>query len=533
MHRFHVRIRRGTAAFTLVAMLAFASGLQAQAPGVDEGALEALSAYADRDYAQSLALYGGLADRNPKDPTYPFMAAKCHNRLGQPAEALAQIERAVANGAQFNAVDYERGRAFFLLGKDDQAVAAYEAFHGKSAGDAVSNQFFAEALEAVGRHQEALDRLKKVKPPKELAFRQEVLTAVGEAGVNRPQEALARLDRLAGQPLDLETRKFLFSLRSQIENKAAGVDVQSAAEAGEEQPERRPWNLSLTLGGEYDTNIPTAGEEPRVRRKGLEDLHGPRAYASLDASYRYEVSDKFAVTGFLETYGNRNGNDLSEFDVHSVRAGLTPEYRLYQRSIFVALEGSYGHTWLNSAGFDNEILIKPYATVVYSQYVATRVSLGWRYLEYDQPAVSDREDNDGRELRFEIAQEVAVKGTDLVLRFGAYHEHDTREGDELSNERAGYFFGFRYELPYKVFLTGRIDRSVAKYDLQNLRLQARPDSDDGERVDKDLIFGVQLSREITDGLFLTLYHTTYDEESNVNEFDYDRSIWGGSLTYRF
>ncbi len=511
----------------LAAILAVAAPeCGAQETALDPAGFDALSAYTERDYGRAIELYQALAGRSPQDATYPFMLAKCYNRTGRPQDALLAIERAVANGATFTAVDYERGRAYYLLGRDQDAVAAFSAYHGKVPGDAISNAAFAEALVAVGRHQDALDRLLKVKPPRQLAFRHEVLLATAEAGLDRTGDALARLDRLSGQPLDLESRRFLHSLRIQIENKAAGVDMEVKETA--QLDTVRPWNLWLTLGAEYDTNIPAHGERPRERRRGLRELDGWRGYAAIHGDYRYKVTDRFSVTGDLDLYGNRN-EDLSEFDVHSVEGGITPEYRVTKHQIFLGMRNSFNRTWLNSSGFQHTIGFEPYLYVVYSPYTATKVSVNWKYENFFRGNENNPlEDLDNRTLRLQLAQEVLVKDTSLVMRGGMYWEKVSADGSDFDHDRRGVFFGFGLTLPWEVYLSGRMDYSVTNHESINSR-SLPPDT----RGDNDVSWGLSLSRELVERVNLSIYYTGYDEESNIEEFEYDRSIWGMSATYRF
>lgn len=520
------------AAWVAAMFLTLALPIQAQSPAVDDEGLTALEAYTQRDYARAIGLYRALAERFPKDSMYPFMAAKCHNRLGQPEEALAAIETAVANGATFATIPYERGRAYYLLGDDARAVENYAAYHGKVPGDVVSNEFYAEALNAVGRNEEALQRLSGVTPPKELKFRHEVLTAAAEAGLNRTDDALSRLDRLAGMPLDLDTRRFLFGLRAQIENKALGVDIDLQRVQPTAREERRAWNAFLTLGAEFDTNVPTLGKEVLPRPAGLEDHEDKeawRAYALVHGDYRHVFNDRFTATAALDFYGNANGNSLSEFDVYLTSARLAPEFRLWKSNIFTGVEGSWRHTWLDSNSFDVVWAYKPYVTVLFSEYVVSQISMRVAHENYFvDHGEQTREDLDNVERRFEFVTEVRVKGTSLVLRAGFYNEHVNADGEDLDHVRQGWFGGFRYTLPYEFELAARVDHSKASFEQHNARLDFQ-----GRRVDKDLSWGVSLSREVIENLDLSVYHTNYDEESNVDEFFYHRGVTGFAATYKF
>ncbi len=484
--------------------------------GEDAPALEAARVYQSRDYAAAAVLYEALVAGAPNHPLYIFLLAKCRSRTGRPEEALELIDRAVRAGLNLDVVAFERGRAFFVAERYPEAIAAYEEYHRLAPGDAYSRIAIAEALLAAERFQDALDELAKVTPDPETRLRVELLTAAALTGLNRGDEAVSRLQGALSQDFTDAERV----------NISGTIDLLK-------QPTRvagapgKPWWVNLTSGLEYDTNVPTAGKQPKPRNPDFADrLDAFRGTFSIDGGYRWQATDRFTLTSRLFTLLHTN-DQLSERDIFLYRISMTPEYRIFDR-VSVGVDSAWSHLWLDQVQLNNAVSLGGFVTWRATSWTASRVSYNFRWETFYDDNVFHTEDLDGAIDGVQFTQDFFIPETTLVFRLSYSHENSHTDGSDFDYDSDAIQGAVSYVLPLNVRATASYQHVHTTYHHPNFR-----DGFVDRRVNNTQIYSINLSRPIVPGLDASLYYTLTDAESNVKDFDFDRNVFGFSLTYGF
>ncbi len=162
----------------------------------------ALECYRRGDFAAARAALGGVLAQNPRDPQALQLAAATEIALGEPANAISFLDRAIIAapgdlGARFN-----RAALSAELGRHDTAIADYAAVLAAQPRDVEARAGRAASLAALGRYGEALadyDLAIAAGVHAVYAARGAALAALG-----RYEEALAACDQaLARNPDDV------------------------------------------------------------------------------------------------------------------------------------------------------------------------------------------------------------------------------------------------------------------------------------------------------------------------------------------
>lgn len=499
----------------LAAALAACCALPLRADDNEDAALDALEAYSSQDYAHATELYEKLNQAAPKDPLTLFMLAKCRNRTGRADDALALIDRATQAGATFEAIPFERGRAFFLQGKYPEALAQYEAFHKTVKGDAYSLQAHTEALIAAERYQEALDLLAQVTVTPPVRLHQELLTSAAMSGLGKTQEAIARLDQDLQQSWSESERKALGDAVSYLRHPSVTAGRPS-----------KPWWANLTTGLVYDTNVPTLGKKPKPREPGFEHTGAFRGEYSIDGGYRWQATDRFSLTGRLFLLAHTN-DDLSRRDIAIGRVTVTPEYRVLD-DVTVGVEGFYSHLFLNQKTLTNSLGTGAFVQWRETKWTSSRLNYGYRWETFYDKTVAAKEDLDGTADTITFAQDFLVPGTTLAFRLAYAHENSHTNGSDFDYDSDTELASMSYRFPLEIDFAATYQHITTTYHHPNSRLNFVENRGNVTRV-----LNFTLSRDILPNLNLSASLNLTDAESNVPDFDFDRDIWGVAATYRF
>ena len=119
---------------------------------------------------------------------------------------------------------------------------------------------------------------------------------------------------------------------------------------------------------------------------------------------------------------------------------------------------------------------------------------------------------------------------------GFRYQHYDARGSEHSYNSYEFLMGLRRELPYGVTLD--LSGSIALRPYDNPSTFPDPPGQtippilfqDSDRDEQTYVFDATLERPITRWLTGSIYYTYWDNDSNVDVYDYDQNIVGFLLT---
>jgi len=293
---------------------------------------------------------------------------------------------------------------------------------------------------------------------------------------------------------------------------------------GMQAPEpRRPWEIAVTSGIEYDSNPLLVGSGVPI---GEEDDF--RAVMRLQASYRYD-SEHFRLSAGYDGYGSFH-EDLGEVDLFTNVGWAAGSVRIEPVRLNLRYDFAYTKLDLNQK-YQRVHRITPSITVTESRWGLSEFFYQYQDIEYFFDNLSPVTDRDGKQNTVGVNQFFFLEDPIQYLRIGALYDNYDPQGDEFRYDGYELSAGLGVQLPWKVVLTAsyRFIRRGFRNDTVFVGL----DKAGKRRNDRINQFELELTRPITEQLEVSLLAWATDHDSNVAAFDYHRVIGGSYITYRF
>ncbi len=329
---------------------------------------------------------------------------------------------------------------------------------------------------------------------------------------------------------------------------AVGTPVEREARRQMDMPRARggkprDWDASIGMGVEYDTNVvlfPNQGDAPLTTAGVPFRPSGPRSDTrflyEVNAGYRFVDDDTWTVgtRQWLRAATQVRTEDVSFID-------YSPSLYVNYKADPVTIGLQYTFTLFGEGG-DMFLLrhqVEPSITVREGSQSWTR--LWYRYANFDYRYTASATINqDGSGNTVGLDQYLLLFDKRGYARAGLAFERDLTQGSEYDAS----FFSMSAELlaplPGDVFLRLQGEQLWGDYD--NLSIYSRPaflfyfgsPVRVGERQRQTLTEGsATLSRDFGSHWTLATRYTYYVNQSTVDAFDYNRSIYSLFASYRF
>jgi hypothetical protein len=301
--------------------------------------------------------------------------------------------------------------------------------------------------------------------------------------------------------------------------------------------ECRPWDLSLHLGLDYDTNVPQIGRNVGIprdfgRRKDL------RFGSSFDFNYRPHISDHLEL-GLGGGVSSSWHADLDEFDEQGYRSHAYVRYRATDW-LDLGLRYEYEFSLLGREDYLSRHRVTPYLsiledfrgrTTVYYQFEPQRF--------FDVPAVvsSPPFDRSGDLHAVGLTQELTLGqlyAREVLFEVGYRYENVSTSGTEYDSRISVLSVGLTVPLSWDLtfFFAG-------EWAWEDYKRRSTLDRFRRRREDFVQMYLFGLSRQITENVVVQGQILWVDDDSNVITadraavFSYDRVVYGVSVLVRF
>jgi hypothetical protein len=285
------------------------------------------------------------------------------------------------------------------------------------------------------------------------------------------------------------------------------------------QPEpERPWTLSLSAGGEWDSNPLLAGQTvPR------EDDY--RGVFRARGSYQLLDLNGFTLSAGGEGYWSIH-HEQEEVDLQTYVSFLNLGYTL--GPVFLGLGYDFVYTFFD---FDDPFRrlnrITPSVSVRESDWGLTQFYFQFQDFEFF-PGVADSSlDADGEEYVFGVSQYVFLPAPVSYVRFGALGDLTDTRGQEWQYNSWELFAGTSLALPFTTQFDLLYRYASRDYEFRSFFAPNHRQDAKIHRVTLELI------KQVTEHIDVSVAGTLTFRSSNIPVFDYNRYIAGGYVTYRF
>lgn len=476
--------------------------------------------------------YLALAQREaPLNASVISAYAQALVAAGRNAEAEKLLDELAARGDTTS--DLAVGVVRYQLGDYDEAAVTLRRAVAGDPDNAQAHLFLGAALIGTGE-------LDEVEPNLADAERLDPWLA-GDVAFRRGDLALARGDRAAA-------RKYY----AEAERLASNPSLARAARAqmGEGVPER-PWNVYLSTGGGYDSNVNLAGQDGEIVVSG-EDAW----FWIYEIGGHYDVvdTDRWGLRLGGNFFGRLNGNP----QVHDLNLGIVRGYAVgsMKASDNVLLDARYTYerswTGIDYRDFRQVNAVEPSVRWRPREDLLTRVLFRAEFREYfpetplvanaafpppfDTTLSSDPLDRDGKLWvpgieQYWFTPDFTGWGRGFVRASFRWRKEDT-DGEEFDS--TGYIPNLMVgqPLPWQVFLLGEYEYEWRNNENPSV-IGLISGNQFGDRRDRIQRARVLLRRPITPHLTGEVGYRWTFWDSNVDFYRFDRHIGYFLVTYSY
>ena len=467
----------------------------------------------------------------------------------------------------------DAGRADLDTGQPVAALAKFEAAHRADPDNAWPMFLEGAALNRMGRHARAIERLQIARQMglrhPEMAFETGfallgggqfkaatvLLGAYEKSNPGRAEtsELLGRAHFFLGQPdqaeamfrqaLDRDPQlaesvgPYLTRIDQAGDDKAESTMLaagsvspatQTLADAPAD-PDKR-WRVSVRAGGGWSDNIIATANAISVpgditNRDGGFGTVGVHGSFDLVRTDRNLFTVGYAVGADMYIDGSSEANMIDHIVYADWRHSCTDK-------LTGSLRVSDEFTQLGGSAFRNAVLIRPAVAYDVADWITAEVAYTFAASEYSFPIIAPVIDRDGEAQRFEIGAWINVPDTDLQLRLGYFHVVNDTDGSDFDYDSDGLYVGLAHPLPFDFDGELMWTHLWADYDNPNLFTGTGVARDD----DVDVI-SIGLSRPIDlslpgDARLFVRYEFVRDD-SDLVLYDYDQETVSAGIIVDF
>jgi hypothetical protein len=293
--------------------------------------------------------------------------------------------------------------------------------------------------------------------------------------------------------------------------------------SGQKAELRKPWSLNLSLGGQYDSNVVLdTGGNPLP--EGISRKSDWRAVFYLKGKYNFIEQEKFESSVSYNFYQSLH-TTLNDFNVTSNLFDISAAYHI---SPMITLKGMYSFEYILIGGdsYDYAHNVSPSLVISEGRGFFTTIEYNYRNIHYqDSDLFEDNPDRTGFNNLIGISQEIPVSQI-ATFRIGYSHDQDNTRKEYWAYRGDKGFGEIKLSLPYYIYTN-----LYGEYYHRDYKGQI-PVVDEG-RKDDVYTASISVSKALTKIFSITLGELYVKNSSNIDVFDYNRSITSLFLNARF
>jgi tetratricopeptide (TPR) repeat protein len=440
-------------------------------------------------------------------------------RQGRYELALPHLHRARELRAAYEHLDLELGRALYFHARYPLArerLEAYRASHPESWQNYELLGLCYLALNEYDRCIEALSHPSlKAHPEHEPMYLYNMGVAHGRAG--RRDRAALLLDEVA--------RKYPDTAYGKDAKKLQAAPQPAPTSPWERKTSERMWYLAAGVQIGHDSNPLSIGEDvllpARLDQKG--NLMA-QTYAGGGARI---VDEKETLWSADLRYGATFYRELSSFNQDVLSVSTYAEHKFIEELTLFA-SASFQHLIVGNDEARDAWSFALGGSFAEASWTRTRLSLGRTFQNYFVGGLARAQDLDGWIDAVSIAQELAPEGARVFVSAGYSLSGQYTEGRDYDGQFHRFFAQAIF--PFLLGFRGVAGLSYSTGDYFNANSR---DPLGRERKDEAWAASFRMDRRAGHGLTFYFAVTTIGNQSNLDFFSYERTVFGAGLDFLY
>ena len=299
----------------------------------------------------------------------------------------------------------------------------------------------------------------------------------------------------------------------------------------------RRFQGEVRVGVFYDNNVavvPNASSDLVARVIREQDRRSEGEMAALRLAYTWLRTVDWEATvsyAFLQTINNR----LSDFNVqdHTGTVGLTYRNVIGEMAYFAGLQVAYDYITLGGDRFVQRPIFQPFFTLVESPGHMTSLVFRTQLKDFRDENVVPAEVRDATNYMAGATHFFRFAGDRHYIKVGYQYDVEDADGDNWSYEGHRILVGGQVTLPWgDIRLRYDLDVHFRDHTDEHTLLPVTAPGT-RRRRDRELLHLISLTKDLPYDLSVSLDFLIDDNSSNLDVFDYDRTVVSLSLTWRF
>lgn len=458
-------------------------------------------AYEDGDFAAAEKNLKKALQSNPDDPFYNHYMGRTYMKLERYDEAFSHLNRAWAGNPEISGLAYDMGYVNYKNGDYAKASALFKDAAKKDPADVLAHYYAGISLFKEQKYQEALDYLLRaadMSPSIKANGYYYAGICYREAGDlnNALKKMTYARDNTTSQSLMESASNWIYAINKQ-------------------KRETTPYSLYFKLGYQFDDNVQLDPLDQDLYTNEDDSL------AAAYLSGRYDVIDESDLTmGVGYSHYQTMHNELDNYDLMGSAVDI---YATYTSEPFTyGLRYIPSYYWLDSDSYLRSHQIRPEISWEVNRNLTTRFSYRYSQNTYFQDS---NKDSDTNEIYIDIYR--SLKKEDAYVNAALAYEINAANHPDEDYTQIKLKAALSHPLPqdFTILLMGKYyDQSYDNVDTYY----------NVARKDAKYNLSITLSHRIFyDWMSVMGTYSYTNNDSNINNYQYERTVIGLSLAAKF
>ncbi|MBF0316760.1 MAG: tetratricopeptide repeat protein [Nitrospirae bacterium] len=285
----------------------------------------------------------------------------------------------------------------------------------------------------------------------------------------------------------------------------------------------RPWLVNLTLGSQYDSNVVLSNGAAALP-SGISRKADWKGLVYINGRYRLVDTDRMEVSAGYNFYQTLHGR-LSAFNITRNTADLSFRYNVMPM-IALGAQYAFEHILVGGNAYNHAHSIGPSLFILQGKGFSTEVKYRYRSARfYNADLFPDNSDRNGSDNAIGIAQLFPITEA-ANLEIGYTFNKADADVNYWRYDGNKVHANLMYNLPYRVLLNLYGEYYARRYEGMFGTYKK-------ERDDDVQTYGLTATKLLTDNVGVTVGQTYVYSRSNINSYDYRRSVSSLLLNLRF